>query len=102
MVIWKSGSRSRHSRGRREEIMFKKKEYICTSKIKYTFQKARAFEILTRMYVREDNHERAKDTVFLWEKFAQKAWKYVHEIYPQLRGKACTYDAIDGVIREDT
>lgn len=65
----------------------KPKEYKCTSKIKFAFQKAKAFEMLANEYIRQDKHERAKQAMFDHKIAADKAWELVGEIYPQLQGK---------------
>lgn len=73
----------------------RQKRYRTTTKIDRLFQKANAYWNLAEMYVKEDNHKRAKKIVLDAEIEKQRAWDAVYELYPSLKGYNLNYNDSD-------
>jgi len=81
--------------------VFKQKQYLATSKIRYAFMKYNSLVKLAEMYVKHDKHDRAKQTMEEAMQKEIKAWELVHEIYPKLKGKKLTFSHYDKKITVD-
>lgn len=76
-------------------IFNKTKTYQITSKIKYLFIKTIAYEMLVKMYVKEDNHRRAVESAESQGMYLTKMWEEIYRLYPKLKNEKCSLNYIE-------